>query len=177
MKSEALKSALEARIPELTANYIQLVTRQYEWLLEKFGNTFDGVYNSPQYNLWSETIRRVVVVTNPTEFGSRNPKRDGPAIYALNPEAVKHMAQQHATETVMAWGNKIEGKMGDLEKAECLHVGGCRFNIIGVKNGNNVQIEQDMIINVSSKGKLFNQYPARIYVNHKFMSESNFKKL
>lgn len=177
MKSEALKSALEARIPDLTANYIDLVTRQYEWMLEKFGETFDGVYSSPQYHLWNETIRRVVVVTNPTQFGSRNPQRDGPAKYALNPEAVENMAKQHATETVMAWANKIEGKMGELDKAECLHISGCRFAIIGVKGDNNVRIEQDMIVNVSVKGKIFNQFPARIYVNTKFMSEAKFKKL
>jgi len=176
MKSEALKAALEARIPELTANYTRLIGQQYDFLVGEFTNTFDNVSNSKYYSLWTETVRRVVVCTNPVE-GSRNRTRDGAAIYALNPEAVERMAVAHATETVMAWANKIEGKMGELEKAECLHINGCRFAIVGIKNGNNVRIEQDMILNVSSKGKVFNQFPARIYVNLKFMSEAKFKQL
>lgn len=177
MKSEALKAALEARIPDLAESYTNLIQQQYDMLVREFGNTFSKISNSRYYSLWDTTIRRVVVVTNPTGFSSRNVERDGPAIYALNPEAVQRLALAHATETVMAWANKIEGKMGELEKAECLHMSGCRFAIIGVKAGNNVRIEQDMIVNVSSKGKVFNQFPARCYVNGKFMSEANFKKL
>jgi hypothetical protein len=34
-----------------------------------------------------------------------------------------------------------------------------------------------MIINVSPKGKLFNQFPARIYVNGKFTSAAAYAKL
>jgi hypothetical protein len=33
-----------------------------------------------------------------------------------------------------------------------------------------------MIMNVSSRGTLFNQFPARIYVDGKFTSEAKFKK-
>lgn len=39
-----------------------------------------------------------------------------------------------------------------------------------------VRIEQSVILNVSSKGKVSNQFPARIYVAGKFVSEAKFKK-
>uniref|UniRef100_A0AAU6W422 Uncharacterized protein n=1 Tax=Pseudomonas phage Cygsa01 TaxID=3138529 RepID=A0AAU6W422_9VIRU len=176
MKSEVLKLALESRIPEIEERYTKMLTFSFEKLVERFGDDMNNIENSGSYTFWSTTMRRVCMVTNPVEH-CRMESRDGPARYALNPEALARAAKAYATETVMAWLGKIQAKMGDLEKAECLHVDGCRFAIIGVRGNNNVRIDQDMIINVSSKGTMYNQYPARIYVNRKFMSEANYKKM
>jgi hypothetical protein len=54
---------------------------------------------------------------------------------------------------------------------------GARFRIVGIKNDRSICIEQDRIVNVSPKGTLFNQFPARIYVNGKFTSAAAYAKL
>jgi hypothetical protein len=72
---------------------------------------------------------------------------------------------------------KVNAKIGELEDGEAAWVHGGSFTITGTKNGKKVRIDQHQIVNCSVKGKLFNQYPSRIYVDGKFTSAAAFKKI
>ena len=72
---------------------------------------------------------------------------------------------------------EIAAKLGELDGAEVRHLDGYRFAVVGTKDGRTVRIEQDMIVNISVKGTLFNQFPSRIYVDGKFTSAANYAKL
>ena len=72
---------------------------------------------------------------------------------------------------------KVNAKAGELTDSKVLRVSGANFRITGMKGDKKVMIEQNQIINVSVKGKLFNQFPARIYVDGKFISAAAFKKI
>jgi hypothetical protein len=72
---------------------------------------------------------------------------------------------------------KVNVKAGELTDSKVLRVSGANFRITGMKGDKKVMIEQNQIINVSVKGKLFNQFPARIYVDGKFYSAAAFKKI
>jgi hypothetical protein len=80
------------------------------------------------------------------------------------------LADQWATEVL----NKVDAKVGELADANVLYAGSANFVITGTKNGRGVRIDQQQIINCSSKGTLFNQYPSRIYVDGKFTPASKF---
>jgi X-X-X-Leu-X-X-Gly heptad repeat protein len=143
------------------------INSQFASLLERFGPTFSGVYNSRSYNVWSETIRPC------TDRSSNRPSAE----HTLNADKVALMATKLATlfaDDVLA---KVNAKTGELTEGAAQYVSGANFLITGKKGDHSVSIEQNQIINVSSKGKLFNQYPARIYVDGKFISAAKFAKI
>jgi hypothetical protein len=155
----------------LIENFKGQVTRsinaQFTELLAKFGPTFGGVYNSRWYHVWSETVRPCT---------DRSTNRPG-AEHTLNADKVALMANKLAeafADDVLA---KVNAKTGELTEGVARYVSGANFLITGKKGENTVSIEQNQIINVSSKGKLFNQFPARIYVNGKFISAAKFAKI
>jgi hypothetical protein len=155
-----IRTALEAFAPELTAQYTTFVTRRIERLIEQFGLGLKGIGNSGQY----KSYEAVAALFN---------RQTG----EIRADRVEVAAAAYAAATIEAWAAKIDQKVGDLTDAEVQALDGARFRITGTKNGSNVVIEQDMIVNVSPKGKLFNQFPARIYVNGKFTSAAAYAKL
>lgn len=82
-----------------------------------------------------------------------------------------------ADDVVAVWANKVQAKMGELDDATVHYVSGTAFRITGTRGGRKVTIEQHMIINVSRLGRLFNQWPSRIYVDGQFTSEAKYKKM
>lgn len=173
MSHDALKAALESRIPDLSESYKRNMRSQFKWLVSLYGESMDNISNGKQYHLWSDTVRPVCYVTNPTT-GCRRPSDPKPT-WAIKEEALERRAEEYAKSTALAWFDKIAGKMGNLTDAKCLYAEGMRYIITGMKGDNTVRIEQDMILNVSSKGRVFNQFPSRIYCNGKFISEAKFK--
>jgi X-X-X-Leu-X-X-Gly heptad repeat protein len=155
----------------LIENFKGQVTRsinaQFAELLAKFGPTFGGVYNSRSYSVWSETIRPCT-----DRIGNRTS-----AEHTLNADKVAFMANKLAeafADEVLA---KVNAKTGELTEGVAQYVSGANFLITGKKGEHTVSIEQNQIINVSVKGKLFNQFPARIYVDGKFISAAKFAKI
>jgi len=155
----------------LVANFSKQVTSSINWqfdaLLKQFGPSFKGAANSRSYHVWRETVR-------PCCDASSN-RMD--AVYTLSADRVARkaaeLAEQFADEVIA----KLNIKLGELTNGSVAYVSGANFLIHGTKNGQSVAIEQNQIINVSVKGKLFNQFPARIYVDKKFTSAAKFKKM
>lgn len=165
-----LTAALDAFKPQLADQYRAIVRRTYDGLVAKFGDRFRGVYN----DVSASTFKGVVlpnakrVDLGPTVRGSR---------YELDEARLAHNAARYADETVAAWRGKIDDKVGELDAATVRRGDGAGFVIVGTRDGRKVRIEQDMILNVSSRGLLFNQFPARIYVDGKFTSAAAYKRL
>lgn len=100
--------------------------------------------------------------------------------YVLNMESVQRMAVKTAQESIEALVAKLDGKLGDhLVSVDVKRAQGDGFLLLlgELADGSRVLVEQNMILNVSSKGTLFHQWPARIKVNGKPVSEAAFKKL
>jgi hypothetical protein len=156
---------------DLKAELIEVFTKQvsgsvrytFESLVAKFGPTLKGVHNSREHYAWSETVRPCC---DRTDEG-----------YSLNEGRLVSFAAEFAKELAEDVLVKVEAKVGALTNPEVHRVRGADFIITGSKNERAVLIEQNQIINVSSRGKLFNQYPSRIYVDGKFTPAAKFAQI
>ena len=161
-----LTTALEAHKPALEAYFVGFAERRFANLVRQFGPALRGVYNSDQARNWG------AIASLARSLGDRVSSE-----YVLDADRLAAAATQFADATVATWADKISAKLGDLTDANVRHLDGYRFAVTGMKGDRKVTIEQDMIINVSNKGTLFNQFPARIYVNGKFTSAAKFAAL
>lgn len=164
-----LTAALDSFKPELAARYDRMVRHQFERLVHRHSANLKNVANTTDYRVWANTVRPMCVSTK-----TGNTLWD--FAYSIDDARLAAEAAKYADEVVEQWGNKIEAKLGELDGARVLRMDGCRFLIVGTRAGVAVEIQQDMILNVSSKGTLFNQWPSRIYVNKKFLSEAAYRK-
>lgn len=165
-----LKEQLEAYKASLKARFIQNLEYELERFKQKYGPDMTGkdsnnrgVGSSKYYDRWLKL--------------KGMSERDGNGEYHINHALADAPAQQYADLTIDAWHDKITHKLSDLQNTRVHRVDGDRFMISGERDGKKILIEQDMIINHSSNGLLFNQFPARIYVDGKFQSEEAYKKL
>jgi hypothetical protein len=168
-----LKAALEEYKPTIEDRYKSYVTSMLENLKKLFGPKLQGVANSKYYSVY-ESIRGNIKLVKENENDYR-PSAIGE--YFIDEDRINRGATLYAERTIESWLGKIQSKMGDLADAKVHRLNDMRFEIEGARNGRSVRIDQDMIINQSSKGKLFNQFPARIYVDGKFFSEAKYKEL
>lgn len=170
----ALKAALDAYKPEIAARFDRFIRNTFAAMVEDHGPSLKGAGNSHRWaRTLSGTVRPFIRTVLPE--GQYSGRIGDP--YEINEERLKAGAAKYAEQVVESWATKIEAKMGELDSAEVRAMGNCTFRISGTKLGRNVHIEQNMIVNVSSKGTLFNQFPARIYLEGKAISEAKFKKL
>lgn len=167
MTTTALTAALEAQAPELSATFAKMIRARYDRCVDRFGPALRGIHNSAEYGFAKNTLGLVT---------KRQGDRMGDPVLLVEEKLVA-FCDRLADETVKAWLGKIEAKMGDLDAAEVHRVNATSFIITGTRAGRAVRIEQQMIVNVSSKGTLFNQFPARIRVDGKALSEAKYRAL
>jgi hypothetical protein len=163
-----IASALESFRPELETRMINFVHHTLERLVRVYGPALRGVVNSRDYNVYANSVRPV---TRRVGVGSVNDPVE------INEAYLAKRAAEYAEATVASWAAKIEAKLNGLNDAEVIRGQGASFTLRGTKNGRRIVIDQDMIVNCSSKGTLFNQFPARIYVDGKFMSAAKYAAL
>lgn len=147
--------------PTLIKRFKDNARRTYGSIREDLGPDFKGVYNSWT---WVKAFNNAVKPVFNT------------ATKTIDEAKLDAAAQKYADDTVEAWKLKIAAKLGELDTGKVHHISGADFCIIGTKDGHNVIINQQMIINVSGKGTLFNQFPARITLDGKSTSAAKFKK-
>ena len=92
-------------------------------------------------------------------------------------DKLQEASNKYADNVIQAWKDKIQYKLGAIDNAECKKLTGMSFLITGTKHGKEVRIEQQVIVNRSKHGLLFNQFPARINYDGKAISERRFKEL
>lgn len=156
-----IATALEAIRPMIADRYAKQVRRTFERMVEKHGPSLKGIYNSADF---ARTYRSLVAqyVTRVNE------------VCSINEDCLAIGAASYAEAATIEWQAKIESKLGNLELAVVSRHQGMNFTIVGRRNGHSVAIEQDMIVKSSTRGLLFNQFPARIYVDGKFMAEKKY---
>jgi hypothetical protein len=158
---------IEQAAPAVAASYVALVHTTYNALVQKMGGTnMKGIYNRREIF----TFRAIEACIN-KEMGAWP---ENSMICTIDETKLAAAAAAHAEATVAEWAAKITAKMGELDTAEVAAMGSTSFSVSGTKNGKRVHIEQTMIINVSSRGILFNQFPALIYVEGKKTPASKF---
>jgi hypothetical protein len=77
----------------------------------------------------------------------------------------------------LAWYGKLALKLGSATKVRSVNdTQSGNVTVEGTVDGNRVYIDQQVVWKVSISGKHFHQFPARIYVNGKFITEAAFAK-
>jgi hypothetical protein len=140
--------------------------------VEALGPSLRGVYNNPRFaRVWSETMKYVT--------GRTGDRADSVAV--LDEARLAKFVSDWAAAELEGAAEKLTAKVANLSDVEVLRASGSGaewFVVYGKRpDGTVVKVEQNQIVNVSSKGKLFNQWPARIYVAGKFISEAAYKRL
>jgi hypothetical protein len=163
-----VNDTLKTELIEVFSKQIDASVRStFDSLVKVFGPSMKGIYNSRQAAVWSETVRPCCA-TKGDRYGSE---------YAVDEQLLASFKAKVASvmaDDVLA---KVSAKVGELENSKVIRVRGAEFHLHGIKNGQKVYIEQTQILNVSSKGKLFNQFPSRIYVDGKFTPAAKFAKI
>lgn len=160
-----VNAAMIEFLPTLEARYIDHITYTHAAIVKSLGEDMKGVYNSWA---WARTFRMSVA---PNLVNSSAPNS------GLSQARLEENAKLYAQQTIESLQDKIVSKIGSVESIEIKRLNGCTFYINGVMNGQTFCLEQTIIVKCSSKGLVFNQFPARIYLNGKFISEAAFKKL
>lgn len=163
-----IEQAIEKIIPILAMKIAGQWRRQYDRLVEEFGPTFRRIHNSESANVWRETIRPLC---DTVEHGHNCYK------YKLSEAKIVAAAQAYAEAAAAEWREKITGKLGDVEYREFKLFGGCNFLVHATRDGHDIRLDQDVIFKQSTRGLLFNQFPSRIYVDGKFVSEKAYKAM
>jgi hypothetical protein len=152
-------AALRTQVAADYVNYVTRVlggifTRHDDASLRRLGNEWgqDGA-------MWRE-LRRFVAK-------DRTVKHDELAMFAAI----------YADQQVNSMVAKLEEKLVGCTDVSVPRFDGDTFVVRARKGAHSVTLDQSRIINVSPKGKLFHQWPARIYVDGKFTSAAAFKKL
>lgn len=167
--NDAIFAAMDAYKPVIAERWVQSMRNLFEDIVAKHGPSLRGLSNCWTYaKVYRNTgLGRFVVSTG--EYKNE--------VNTLNEERLTAAGMEVAGRVVEEWVGKIAMKMGELEQATAEYVSGTSFRITGTRGGHDVRIEQQMIINVSRLGTPFNQWPSRIYVDGKAMSEAAYKKM
>lgn len=170
-----IKEAFLSQVPSIEKRFTTNIQVLYGLIIGKFGinvRDLSKACNSNEYArrymYLKEFLKNVEVVGETGPYGQK--------VYhaMLNEEYLIKRAHEYAVDTATAWYDKVMAKVGDL-KVEDYRMSGSEFSIRMNRGDDVVTIDQKMIINVSSRGVLFNQFPSIIRVNGKRVSEANFK--
>jgi hypothetical protein len=154
-------NAFAAAVPTLFKMVLGQMHRAHKVLVETYGvdNLRSALMTTKQDAARLDAIDNVINKAN----GS------------LNDDKMVDVAYESAKQTAVAMAAKVAGKVGKLSGVNVRHVNGCEFNISGTDaSGRAVELVQTTVYKFSSNGKMFAQFPCRIYVNGKFTAESNF---
>lgn len=159
-----LEKAIESFKPNLIDVYKTQVTAIYNDIVKKLGPQLENVYNDWTY---ARTFRGMVA-PNITTVDK---------VKTLDQDKLVKNAIQFADDVVVRWHSKIVGKLENITDITYTRIDALSFSIVGKRDGHRVAINQQVILKMSSKGTLFNQFPARIFVDGKFMSEAKYKQM
>lgn len=184
--SESIKVAMLARVPEFEASFAR------HYLAAWDGASHCGVRKVPAYpesgdsryllirnllrevcDMWSDGINGPAPVISGSAPSHEFMRFRLAAWFELNMAKVEARSRKAAEEAALAWYHKAVAKLGDVSDA-AVSGAGARIRIAGKRAGRVVILDQEMIVNVSVKGKLFNQFPARLYVDGKFVPAGEY---
>ena len=164
--TDELKNAMISYAPAIAEDYKRYVRRIFAEIVRDLGPTLKGVYNSWK---WAKTFSSIQSsIRSETLYSEK---------FLDNGLLVKN-AKRYSVDTALSWYYKMTIKLGPLESVKVSPPDPSGEVIInGRYKGHTVTVYQHPIINVSSRGLLFHQFPARIYIDSKSVSEAAYKKL
>lgn len=167
---DTYRAAFTAHRSRIVASATERIRNTYTRAVEKYGPTLRGVYNDPAFaGVWRETVSRCVSRTGHTMNDPVN----------LDEDRLKACVEAWADQEIAGAVQKLDAKIGDVTSVRVLEAtdGLAWFTVSAeLPDGRLVRVYQTQILNVSSKGKLFNQWPTTMYVNGKKTSEAAYKK-
>lgn len=165
-----IAAAMDAYKPVIAERWAQSMRDLFNDVVAKHGPAMNGLASCWKY---AKVARNVSL----RKYLNATLENHKVVSYTINEERLAEEGMNVANRVVEAWVGKIAMKMGELDDATAHYVSGTSFRISGTRGGHKVSIEQQMILNVSRLGTLFNQWPSRIYVEGEFVSESAYKKM
>lgn len=168
-------------IPVIADNFESVVGTMLNTILSTYGSEVSGPIStltskfSQDAAIWRQ-FRSVVDVVDVNGVKSTKYRAAGNK-YVINSVKLNTVALKYARFEVEKFKCKLVNKLVDLTDISDLNIQGNEFSFNAKLNDYNVRVEQTTVLKTSNKGKLFNQWPCRIYVNDKFMSEAKFKEL
>jgi len=173
MSEDALKKAMLKYAPQLANDYKKYVKKQFGLMQKDLGKSLKGVYNSPRWaRTWGSIRSNIRRQGNPPVLSSREADT---IPYIIHTESLNRNAKMYGEAVALDWYNKMLGKLGPLSSVTVKLLSDGDVVITGKLKEHNVRIDQQRIINISSRGLMFHQFPARIYVDGKFKSEVAYK--
>lgn len=167
---KSINEALNDYKPRIAELYKHTVNATYKNLSEQFGLTFHGVYNSYSADSYKNLLCPVLTKEIDTNKNKRIER-------FIDNDKLEIMADLYAEATVCSFKEKILDKLGNVENVEVQRLLNDEFEIIATHGEHKVFLQQRIILKSSSKGLLFNQFPARIYVDGKFISAKKYKEI
>ena len=175
-----ISEAVESMIPQIAAEVYTYVAAQVAATLNNQDGKIrrDGKMSRAAYQ-FAGYIRSFCadVPADETDDWSFQSQYNGNPDWTIVPERVARFAAATAIASAHSWETKLIGKLGAVTDVTIEDHGAGNLTVRGTFDGSAVTLEQQRIINVSSHGKLFHQFPARIYVDGKATAERAFKGL
>lgn len=166
----------EAFRPKLEEDVIRSITYQFDRIMEAVPE--NSLITSMSLAKKSRTLEEYWRVIR--DFVVSDVQGGGAVrTYHLNTARLQKYAAEVASASIQSLVSKLDGKLGDhLDVVEVLRNEGGFVTIKGRLLGDiPVYVDQKKILNVSSQGKLFHQWPALLYVDGKKVSEAKFRQL
>jgi hypothetical protein len=85
-------------------------------------------------------------------------------------------SKEYAAAQIASFKAKLRRKLIDLTDVSMIEINGSTFRFKGMLKGHKVLVEQTCELSVSNRGTPFHRWPARIYLDGKFISEANLRK-
>ena len=163
----ALKEILMLEAPAIAKDYIEYTEPLVKRTLEKFptlrGSAWDGYY-----------FDRVIAMQH-CEVMEKSIYA-GQSTFQYSKERTELAAKRYAEDQCLAWFEKLNRKLVNVTDMTMTRLSRNEYYFVAKLGDKKIAINQQRILKCSPKGKMFHQFPARIYVDGKFYSEANFKK-
>lgn len=170
---QVISDAIEGMRPGLVSLFKEQGRRLFASAVERFGAALaKPARNAPSLEqdfhfYWTEELRHFVTI----DSDRFNPK---PAV--LSESKLDSEAHRFVDEMFRRVAIKMMAKAGMLESPSVARLQRTEFTLAGKLHGAEVLIDQKFMLNRSVYGKRFSQYPARILVDAKVMSEADYKR-
>jgi hypothetical protein len=172
---QQISEQFDTMIPAIAVDFEKWVTKNLENIINKYsraeisklGNSF-----SNDGEIWRQLRTFTIMVDETGEKTTRFT-----SLYKVDYNRIKAESIRYAQSQVDAFKYKLQQKLFDLTDISDLKIFGLEFTFYAKLAEHKIRIEQTTVLKCSCKGKIFNQWPCRIYVDGKMMPETKFKKL
>jgi hypothetical protein len=171
-----ITAAFDAQKIHMVNQMVAGFERDLAEMKAEFGDDLGGAYTSRYWSsYWVSDLRPLCTLVGAQTVGFRTVG----GVWVLDVAKATAQAEAWATAELEAACAKLIAKVGNLKHVKI--IGSPErgiFTLVGHHpNYATVRVEQTRILKSSGKGKLFNQWPARIYVDGRPVSEESFKRI